>query len=215
LGLSQIPPTVFPYTTDPFFYWYQAERERDLEQQLHKIRTEIANGGMLGNALVNVAGGGALYAQNELSNRTQEPVNRRSFIGTGIESFIVDSGFVRADAPVGPERAEHANFQGLVPEGYTVDVDALRMVNVDSFQEHGHRVDSVGGTRAPRVAGLQRRQARALALERARSGKNTNAAPHKQNHLPARAKENVELKPVWGANRGGVKARNSGGNRWS
>ena len=205
MGLSQIPPTVFPYTTDPFFYWYQAERERDLEQQLHKIR----------NALVNVAGGGALYAQNELSNRTQEPVNRRSFIGTGIESFIVDSGFVRADAPVGPERAEHANFQGLVPEGYTVDVDALRMVNVDSFQEHGHRVDSVGGTRAPRVAGLQRRQARALALERARSGKNTNAAPHKQNHLPARAKENVELKPVWGANRGGVKARNSGGNRWS
>lgn len=183
-----------------------AERERDLEQQLHKIRTEIANGGVVGNAVIKVGVRGAVLMDSNLSNPNKTNLTR-SFIGTGIDSFIVDSGFVRADAPLGPEHWR-TEFNGLVPDGYTVMPDELG--NVRRNARNSRREDP-SGPGAPRVAGLQRRQARALAVERAKKA----SGDASKQHLAARAKENFETKPVWGATRGQGKPGGSGGNRWS
>ena len=143
---------------------------------------------------------------SNLSNPNKTNLTR-SFIGTGIDSFIVDSGFVRADAPLGPEHWR-TEFNGLVPDGYTVMPDELG--NVRRNARNGRREDP-SGPGAPRVAGLQRRQARALAVERAKKA----SGDASKQHLAARAKENFETKPVWGATRGQGKPGGSGGNRWS
>ena len=119
-----------------------AERERDLEHQLHKIRTEMAAGGALGTAAARAAAGDAVSAE---FRRDASKLGGRSFVGTDVASFVVRSGFVRADAPIGVSESQAmrgGDFNALVPEGYTVRPGEARR------------------SAAPRVAGLQRRAAR-------------------------------------------------------
>ena len=179
-----------------------AERERDLEHQLHKIRTEMAAGGALGNAASRVAA--AREKDGDENGEGKEIFSRRSFVGTDVASFVVRSGFVRADAPIGVSESQAmrgGDFNALVPEGYTVRPDDIR-----KFE------------RAPRVAGLQRRAARAAAAERdALSKKGSRAAASKENDPGAGPR-----RPVWGANRASTSKRDArargravSGNRWS
>ena len=81
-----------------------AERERDLEHQLHKIRTEMAAGGALGNAASRVAA--AREKDGDENGEGKEIFSRRSFVGTDVASFVVRSGFVRADAPIGVSESQ-------------------------------------------------------------------------------------------------------------
>ena len=177
-----------------------AERERDLEQQLHRIRDEMAAAGRVGVAASRVAAldldrdrdlgvdgehGAAFAAAAGV---------RRSFKGTDISSFVVDSGFVRVDAPIGGERSRDELDHGLVPKGYTVRPDELRR--------------KTPGRGAPRVAGLQRRQARVMEEERRRAGK----ADARGDAGARRMKENRDAaaaRPAWGANQ-----PKRPGNRW-
>ena len=177
-----------------------AERERDLEHQLHKIRTEMAAGGALGTAAAK-----SLAAETEEArqNRDESSDFRRSFVGTDVASFVVRSGFVRADAPIGVSESQAmrgGDFNALVPEGYTVRPDDIR-----KFE------------RAPRVAGLQRRAARLAAAERDAGKKGSHSAASKENDPGAGPR-----RPVWGANRAPTSTRGSrargravSGNRWS
>jgi hypothetical protein len=178
-----------------------AERERDLEHQLHKIRTEMAAGGALGTAAAK-----SLAAETEEArqNRDESSDFRRSFVGTDVASFVVRSGFVRADAPIGVSESQAmrgGDFNALVPEGYTVRPDDIR-----KFE------------RAPRVAGLQRRAARLAAAERDAGKKGSHSAASKENDPGA----DRPRRPVWGANRAPTSTRGSrargravSGNRWS
>ena len=173
-----------------------AERERDLEHQLHKIRTEMAAGGALGTAAARAAAGDAVSAE---FRRDASKLGGRSFVGTDVASFVVRSGFVRADAPIGVSESQAmrgGDFNALVPEGYTVRPGEARR------------------SAAPRVAGLQRRAARAAAAERGGKAAARRAAA-KEND-PG---EGFPRRPVWGANRApkarGPGGRAAGGNRWS
>ena len=174
-----------------------AERERDLEHQLHKIRTEMAAGGALGTAAARAAAGDAVSAE---FRRDASKLGGRSFVGTDVASFVVRSGFVRADAPIGVSESQAmrgGDFNALVPEGYTVRPGEARR------------------GAAPRVAGLQRRAARAAAAERGGKDAARRRAAAKEND-PG---EGFPRRPVWGANRA-PKARGPGGraargNRWS
>ena len=178
-----------------------AERERDLEHQLHKIRTEMAAGGALGTAATRAAAAGFF-----VENAPSSDARGRSFVGTDVASFVVRSGFVRADAPIGvsESQAMHGgDFNALVPEGYTVRPDEAR---------GGDKKASA----APRVAGLQRRAARAAAAERGGGkGASGRRAASKENDP---GKENPR-RPVWGANRApndrATRGRAARGNRWS
>ena len=173
-----------------------AERERDLEHQLHKIRTEMAAGGALGTAAARAAAGDAVSAE---FRRDASKLGGRSFVGTDVASFVVRSGFVRADAPIGVSESQAmrgGDFNALVPEGYTVRPGEARR------------------GAAPRVAGLQRRAARAAAAER--GGKDAARRAAAKENDPG---EGFPRRPVWGANRA-PKARGPGGraargNRWS
>jgi hypothetical protein len=177
-----------------------AERERDLEHQLHKIRTEMAAGGALGTAAAK-----SLAAEKEEARQKRDESSdfRRSFVGTDVASFVVRSGFVRADAPIGVSESQAmrgGDFNALVPEGYTVRPDDIR-----KFE------------RAPRVAGLQRRAARLAAAERDAGKKGSHSAASKENDPGAGPR-----RPVWGANRAPTSTRGSrargravSGNRWS
>ena len=181
-----------------------AERERDLEQQLHRIRDEMAAAGRVGVAASRVAaldldrdivdnlgdGHAAAFAANG-AHRADGV--RRSFKGTDISSFVVDSGFVRVDAPIGGERSRDELDHELVPKGYTVRPEELQ--------------NKVPGRGAPRVAGLQRRQARVMEEERRRAGKHAD-----RDAGARRMKENRDAaaaRPAWGANR-----PKRPGNRW-
>ena len=171
-----------------------AERERDLEQQLHRIRDEMAAAGRVGVAASRVA---ALDLDRDLGAGGEHGAEfagvRRSFKGTDISSFVVDSGFVRVDAPIGGERSRDELDHGLVPKGYTVRPDELRR--------------KTPGRGAPRVAGLQRRQARVMEEERRRAGMDARgdagARRMKENRDAAAAR------PAWGANQ-----PKRPGNRW-
>ena len=173
-----------------------AERERDLEHQLHKIRTEMAAGGALGTAAARAAAGDAVSAE---FRRDASKLGGRSFVGTDVASFVVRSGFVRADAPIGVSESQAmrgGDFNALVPEGYTVRPGEARR------------------SAAPRVAGLQRRAARAAAAER--GGKDGARRAAAKENDPG---EGFPRRPVWGANRApkarGPVGRAAGGNRWS
>ena len=173
-----------------------AERERDLEHQLHKIRTEMAAGGALGTAAARAAAGDAVSAE---FRRDASKLGGRSFVGTDVASFVVRSGFVRADAPIGVSESQAmrgGDFNALVPEGYTVRPGEARR------------------GAAPRVAGLQRRAARAAAAER--GGKVAARRAAAKENDPG---EGFPRRPVWGANRApkarGPGGRAAGGNRWS
>ena len=164
------------------------ERERDLEHQLREIRSEMAAGVALGTFA-------AARAANVEDDDGGDPRGGSS-VGADAASFVVRSGFVRLDAPIGatesPER-RGGDFDALVPEGYAV------------------RPREARGGGAPRVAGLQRRAARVAAEER---GKGAMRAATKEND-PGTAPH----RPVWGANRA-PNARASGGraargDRWS
>ena len=164
------------------------ERERDLEHQLREIRSEMAAGVALGTFA-------AARAANVEDDDGGDPRGGSS-VGADAASFVVRSGFVRLDAPIGatesPER-RGGDFDALVPEGYAV------------------RPREARGGGAPRIAGLQRRAARVAAEER---GKGAMRAATKEND-PGTAPH----RPVWGANRA-PNARASGGraargDRWS
>ena len=173
-----------------------AERERDLEHQLHKIRTEMAAGGALGTAAARAAADDAVSGERRDASR----LGGRSFVGTDVTSFVVRSGFVRADAPIGVSESQAmrgGDFNALVPEGYTVRPGEARR------------------GAAPRVAGLQRRAARAAAAERGGKDGARRAIGAKEND-PG---EGFPRRPVWGANRApkarAPGGRAAGGNRWS
>jgi hypothetical protein len=172
-----------------------AERERDLEHQLHKIRTEMAAGGALGTAAARAAADDAVSGER----RDALKLGGRSFVGTDVTSFVVRSGFVRADAPIGVSESQAmrgGDFNALVPEGYTVRPGEARR------------------GAAPRVAGLQRRAARAAAAER--GGKDGARRAAAKENDPG---EGFPRRPVWGANRApkarAPGGRAAGGNRWS
>ena len=172
-----------------------AERERDLEHQLHKIRTEMAAGGALGTAAARAAADDAFSGER----RDALKLGGRSFVGTDVTSFVVRSGFVRADAPIGVSESQAmrgGDFNALVPEGYTVRPGEARR------------------GAAPRVAGLQRRAARAAAAER--GGKDVARRAAAKENDPG---EGFPRRPVWGANRApkarAPGGRAAGGNRWS
>ena len=57
-----------------------AERERDLEHQLHKIRTEMAAGGALGTAAARAAADDAFSGER----RDALKLGGRSFVGTDV-----------------------------------------------------------------------------------------------------------------------------------
>ena len=198
-----------------------AERERDLEQQLHKIRSELAGvargdqhrAAAIGRAVAGYRDDVAALRDSR-DSESADPSSggggglalaRRSFVGTDIDSFVVDSGFVRVDAPVDDDDGVE-----LVPKGYTVRPDEL--------MRRRREAADAGGAAAPRVAGLSRRAARAAAAEREekleRAERERRRRISNQRIDAARMKENREAlaaRPAWGARRAGGDKR---GNRW-
>ena len=198
-----------------------AERERDLEQQLHKIRSELAGvargdqhrAAAIGRAVAGYRDDVAALRDSR-DSESADPSSggggalalaRRSFVGTDIDSFVVDSGFVRVDAPVDDDEGVE-----LVPKGYTVRPDEL--------MRRRREAADAGGAAAPRVAGLSRRAARAAAAEREekleRAERERRRRISNQRIDAARMKENREAlaaRPAWGARRAGGDKR---GNRW-